>query len=93
MPVEAIDLHPAAQLFELLVAIAEGLPDALVGVGLEELRQQLDEPERRVVLALVHEGPQPPAALRRGGATAAGADRSADPARPAGSLPPVCRGT
>jgi len=48
----------------------------LVGVGLEERRQQLDEPERRG-LALLREDPRPAASLRRGGATAAGADRVA----------------
>ena len=47
----------------------------LIGVGLEELRQQLEEPQRRVVLALLQERPRPAATLWRSRAAAAGADR------------------
>ena len=49
----------------------------MVGVGLEELRQQLEEPERRVALPLLQEGPRPAASLGRGRATTSGADRIA----------------
>jgi len=49
----------------------------LVGVGLEELRQQLEEPQRRVMLAPLQERPRPAAALWRSRPAAGGADRVA----------------
>src|SRR6266851_7526662 len=73
-PVEAVDLHPPAQLHEFLMAIAEDLADVLVGVSHEELRQ-LDDTQRRVPLALLQEGPRPAAAGRRGRPAATGENR------------------